>query len=197
MFDEFEEQRTSFQRIAVELGKADRDILANEEAILSLVDRVAVMEAWENELEQSVAFLNAQLNELEALAEVILKELPIAAEAVSPAVMAATGVNAGAVTRLSPADAERDRLFELAESLQLQLSELGGSLASLVSDSNASARPVPGPGPASNLLKVLNGQLESLLYVEQQVDDLRRSKLYTRKLSERAAIQMDRLLFQK
>lgn len=187
--EELEEQVNTFHRCAVELAKWDKDILGNEESLLALSDRVNQLESWESELEQNLAFISAQQAELESLLEMIEKELPAVTEAVAPNVMPG-----GTMTRLSPADAERDRLFSLAESLQSQLNDLSANLSDMIADSNDS-KPRSVDIKSDQMTSIMNEQLETLIWIDRQLDDLKRTKAYTKRLSEKAQVEHERMLF--
>ena len=174
----------TFHRAAVELGRRDRMILANEELILDLADRVGQLEAWEAELEQNLAYISAQQTELESLLALIERELPALSEELAPKVMPS-----GSMARLSHADLDRDRLFQMAETLQTQLNEIALNLNDLVDQTNSKHASFDNP-----TLRILNDQTETLAWIDKHLDGLKRTRAYTKKLSEKAVIENDRLL---
>lgn len=188
--EELEDQMNCFQKVAIELAAWDKEILANEEAILGLADRVNQVENWEAELEQNLAFIAAQQAELEGLLDLIEKELPAVADAMAPNVMPG-----GTMTRLSPADAERDRLFDLASSLQSQLNDLSMNLSEMINDSNHlnAQMSKDEDSKTKQVTQIMNEQIQTLAWVDRQLEDLNRTKAYTRKLADKAKQHHKRL----
>lgn len=171
-----------FQRQAVSLAEWDKRILANAERVATLNGRVTEIEQMQRGAEQGVAYVTAQQAELEALLDGIERELP-------------NMVTALGKTPLVGADADRNRTFELAESVQLQLNDVSTQLSQMVDQVNNAAVSVPPPVESSNsveITQILNNHVDVLAWIEGQITTLQKSALDVQKMSDRAHLEQER-----
>lgn len=181
-----ENQVQEFQRQAVSLAEWDKKIIKNAERVGKLNNKVSEIEQLQRDVEQGISYVTAQQAELEALLDGIDRELP--------KMNAALGK-----TPLAGTDAERNKTFELAESVQVQINDVSQQLSRMVEQINTAsvaATEAPSEGMTA-VAQILNNHMEVLAWIEQQVSNLQRSTLETQKLSERAHTEHERLALHK
>jgi len=184
--EELETQVAEFQRQSIEIAQWDQKIIKNGEKIVAFNERVLKIEALQSELDQNLAYVSAQQSELEGLLDGIDKELP--------ALVAATTRN----SLTTSVDLDRDRTFEMAEQVQNQVSELTTTLSQMVrevnSASESSSNSVPDTSqPVVDIVQILNAHLDTLQWIDQQVDDLKKSTASVARLSDRALTEHSRI----
>lgn len=189
--EELENLVSTFERQAVELAQWDKKVIHNGEQIIALSDRVGKLEAFQREVDQSLAYVVAQQSELEGLLDGIEREMP-------GFVQAAT---AGTV-RTTAVDAERDRMYESAEEVQRQIIEAANSLAQMIFEINAAAsanEPAPGPGEAASttalvdVAQVLNAHLDALQWIDHKVEELRKATQAINAQAAKVSSELERL----
>ena len=130
--------------------------------------------------------VTAQQAELEALLDGIDRELPKMNAALSK-------------TPLTGADSDRNKSFELAESVQVQLNDVSQQLSRMVEQINTSSvasAEEPNEGMTA-VAQILNNHMEALAWIEQQLTGLQRVASETQKMSERAHAEHERLALHK
>lgn len=189
--EELENLVSTFERQAVEVAQWDKKIIHNGEQIIALSDRVNKLEAFQKEVDQSLAYVVAQQSELEGLLDGIEREMP-------GFVQAAT---AGAV-RTTAVDAERDRIYESAEEVQRQVIEAANSLSQMIFEINAAAgagEPVLGTGEDTSVTalvdvaQILNAHLDALQWIDHKVEELRKTTQAVSAQAVKASSELERL----
>lgn len=173
--EELDRQTHTFQSTAVSLASTDRKVTANAERIISLASKVATQEARHRDLLQSIEYVRMQQGELESILDKLESDdLPRMAQAL------------GADSLVGPSDAQLGE----AEGLHEDTHELSRQVAASIRSINASSS--EHAGPMSDIVRILNAHLDSIRWIDEQIEDGRHEAAETTKLGDRIAVELAR-----
>ncbi|XP_044522591.1 nuclear pore glycoprotein p62 [Gracilinanus agilis] len=167
---ELEAQEKHFLHQATQVNAWDRSLLENGERIMSLHREVEKVKLDQRRLDQELDFILAQQKELEEL----LAPLEDAVR------------EQGGSIYLQHADEERERTYQLAETIDAQLKRMARDLKDVIEHLNAAGGPPDAADPLQQVCRILNAHTDSLQWVDQN------SALLQRKVEEVAKVFEDR-----
>lgn len=164
-----------FKSQAAKVAEWDRLLVENGEKIQKLYTSTYEAEKASNEIERQLSGVESQQDELtawldqyEAQLEELFKKQQLGSGGESKA---AGGVGDG----LGP-DQERERTYKLAEKLTDRLDEMGKDLAKMIKEINdmtgTLSKGSKPDDPLSQIVRVLNGHLHQLQWIDQNAADL-------------------------
>lgn len=170
---ELEEQEKVFLNQATQVNAWDRLLVNNGEKIISLNDSVEKVRLDQQRLEHELDFIKGQQTELED----ILKPLE------------------DSLSSVPTTDIERERTYQMAETLDAQLQRMSDDLREIIEHLNSSNRNQDESDPVVQISRVLNAHMDSLQWIDQTTAQVQKkldavSKLQDirRKESERTGV---------
>ena len=172
--EELDRQINSFQSTATSLATIDKRVTRHAHQIISLATRVSTNDIKQRHLMQSIEYLRQQQGDMEAVLDKLEAELPAVAQAL------------GADHLQGPDDVA----LEAIEDLQNLSSSLGDNVSTLVSRTNSLAK--ANSGPLSDLTTILNSHLETIQWVDVNLNKLTSEAKEVGKLGDRVQLEMSR-----
>jgi len=158
---ELEEQEKVFLNQATQVNAWDRLLMDNGEKIVKLHESVEKVKHDQQRLEHELDFVKSQQSELEE----ILRPLE------------------ASLLDAPPPDAERERIYSLAENMDAQLQRMGDDLREIIEHLNSANRSANESDPIVQISRVLNAHMDALQWVDQT------SGLVSKKLEEVTKLQ--------
>lgn len=183
--EELENLVSAFERQAVEIAQWDKRIVHNGEQIIALNDRVNKLEGLQKEVDQSLSYVVAQQTELENLLDGIERELPGLVQTVTGG-------------KQSVVDAERDRMYASAETVQKQVIDVANQLSKMIYEINTTASDTAVPEgemegqPLVEIAQILNAHLDALQWIDHKVDELKQASVALKGQASKASSEMER-----
>ena len=169
---ELEEQEKVFLNQATQVNAWDRMLVGNGEKIVTLNEAVEKVKLDQQRLEHELDFIKSQQTELED----ILKPLE-------------TGV-----ANAPPPDPERERTYQLAETLDAQLQRMSDDLREVIEHLNTTNRSQQDESdPVVQIGKVLNAHMDSLQWIDQTSAQVQRRLDEVAKMHETRARENERI----
>jgi nuclear pore complex protein Nup62 len=145
---ELQEQEALFIENATKVNDWDRSVMANGEKIAKLNKVVDAVRTEHTKLERDLDYLKTQQQEFESLLEPLessLSQIPSQTPAPEP---------------------EREHLYTLAESMDIQLQQMTEDLKEIIRHINDSNKPLDKSDPVSQIMKILNEHTDALQWIE-------------------------------
>lgn len=168
-----EEQEKVFLNQATQVNAWDRMLMDNGEKIVKLHESVEKVKLDQQRLEHELDFVKSQQSELDE----ILRPLE------------------ASLSDAPPPDAERERIYSLAENLDAQLQRMGDDLREIIEHLNSANRNTNDNDPIVQISRVLNAHMDALQWVDQtsnlvqkKLEDVTKLQGIRRKENERIGI---------
>lgn len=162
---DLDEQEKAFLTQASLVASWDRLLVSNGEKIVSLSESVERVKQDQSRLESELDFVRAQQRELEEML------LPLEDALAQEAQQAGGGAANGGATY----DAERERTFQLAETIDSQMRRLSDDLKEIIERINSSSRQnETNSDPISMIARILNAHTDALQWAETNCTTLQR-----------------------
>ncbi|CAG7837935.1 unnamed protein product [Allacma fusca] len=145
---ELQEQETLFIENATKVNAWDRSVMSNGEKIAKLNKVVDAVRTEHTKLERDLDYLKTQQQEFESLLEPLensLNSIPNQNQSAEP---------------------EREHLYTLAESMDIQLQQMTEDLKEIIRHINDSNKPLDKSDPVSQIMKILNEHTDALQWIE-------------------------------
>jgi len=127
-------------------------MMENAEQIFKLQSEVQRVQVGAKELDSSLEMINTQQNELHQMLDSLEMEMK----------------NLYNETEMGPTDEEREKGYELAETINSNLNQMSTTLKELITKLNrAYSKEEDEDNPVSQIIKILNAHLNSLQWVDQ------------------------------
>jgi nuclear pore complex protein Nup62 len=172
--EELDRQIHSFQSTATSLATIDRRVTGHAHQIISLASKVSTNETKQRHLMQSIEYLRQQQGDMEAVLDKLEAELPSMAQSL------------GADHLQGPDDVA----LEAVEDLQGMSASLGEGVSTIVSRTNALAKAHSGPLP--DLITILNSHLDTIQWLDANLNKLTTEARDVGRLGERVQLEMAR-----
>lgn len=131
------------------INQADSLLINNADNICRLNETLQKLTAQQTKIDQQLDFIVYQQNELEKLLEPLENiRIEIAGD---------------------PASEEREFTYNMVESVNSELSSIGGDLETFIKKLNDNKSNADSSDPLSSINKVLNAHMDALVYIETQV----------------------------
>lgn len=174
---ELDERVRDFTHLAGEVKAWDSVLLSNGEEISKLYNGLQALDPISNTVSESLDYVENQQKEMEAVLDAYESQLDelLQGRQGSSSALTLSGAGSGGS---SNANTEREKAYQLAESLNNQLDDLSRSLTSLINEvnslsgSSSSESQQLGADPVSAITAILNAHLGSLSWIEKNVDTL-------------------------
>lgn len=170
---ELEEQEKVFLNQATQVNAWDRLLMTNGEKIVKLHESVEKVKLDQQRLEHELDFVKSQQLELDEILRPLEESLVDA----------------------PPPDAERERIYSLAENLDAQLQRMGDDLREIIEHLNSANRTTNDNDPIVQISRVLNAHMDALQWVDQtsgavqkKLDEVTKVQEIRRKESERIGL---------
>lgn len=167
---ELEELEKVFLNQATQVNAWDRLLMENGEKIVKLHESVEKVKLDQQRLEHELDFVKSQQTELDELLQ------PLEASLVDA----------------PPPDAERERIYSLAENMDAQLQRMGDDLREVIEHLNSANRSTNDSDPIVQISRVLNAHMDALQWIDQtsglvqkRLDEVTKVQDIRRKESER------------
>jgi nuclear pore complex protein Nup62 len=177
---ELDERVREFTHLAGEVKAWDSVLLSNGDEISKLYNGLQALDPITHTVNESLDYVENQQKEMEAVLDAYesqLDELLSGRQGSSSALT--LGGSGGGSSAPSNANSEREKAYQLAESLNNQLDDLSRSLTSLINEvnslsgsSSSESQQQLGADPVSAITAILNAHLGSLSWIEKNVDTL-------------------------
>lgn len=175
---ELDERVRDFTHLAGEVKAWDSVLLSNGDEISKLYNGLQALDPISNTVNESLDYVENQQKEMEAVLDAYESQLDELLQGRQGASSALTLTGAGSSSSTN-ANTEREKAYQLAESLNNQLDDLSRSLTSLINEVNSlsgssttESQQQLGADPVSAITAILNAHLGSLSWIEKNVDTL-------------------------
>jgi len=159
---ELEDTEKQFLNQASQVNAWDQLLVKNGENILELNDSVKRVRQDQQRLEHELDFVSGQQAELE--------------EALRPLEQAMAGT--------TTVDTERERTYQLAESLDAQLKRMSEDLKEVISHLNSGNRGVDTQDPIAQISKILNTHMDSLQWIDSNASSIEKQLLQVSRITD-------------
>jgi len=157
--EEIEELVEEFRKQAIQVGRWDRQIIANEDKIVALHKESQALRVSHKELEMNLDAVLAQQSDLSRVLDTLEAEIAQAfGEKIIPGV-----VGSG----MSPADMDRQRMHQQTNALSKDLDAVSSMLREIIDKINDSKKLSDGD-ILGQIVTVLNAHLTSLQYLDER-----------------------------
>lgn len=153
---DLEEQEKIFLQQAAEVNNWDKILIQNGEKITSLHNDMEKVKADQKRLSHELDYVVAQQRELEDML-VQLEE--------------SVKTSDGAMYT-QHTDLERDRTYQMAETIDSQLKRMVQDLKEIIEHMNTSNTPRDSTDPMTQIAKILNAHMNSLQWIDQSTSAL-------------------------
>ena len=155
---ELEEQEKVFLNQATQVNAWDRLLMTNGEKIVSLHETVEKVKLDQQRLEHELDFVASQQSELEEVLRPLEESLANA----------------------PPPDPERERIYQLGETLDAQLQRMSEDLREIIEHINSTNRSQDQADPIVQISRVLNAHMDSLQWsTEAKLDRFMKQRTST------------------
>lgn len=175
---ELDDRVREFTHLAGEVKAWDSVLLSNGEEISKLYNGLQALDPISNTVNESLDYVENQQKEMEAVLDAYESQLDELLQGRQGSSSALTLPGAGSGGSVN-ANADREKAYQLAESLNNQLDDLSRSLTSLINEvnslsgsSSSESQQQLGADPVSAITAILNAHLGSLSWIEKNVDTL-------------------------
>lgn len=176
---ELDERVRDFTHLAGEVKAWDSVLLSNGEEISKLYNGLQALDPISNTVNESLDYVENQQKEMEAVLDAYESQLDELLQGRQGSSSALTLSGASGPGGSANANTEREKAYQLAESLNNQLDDLSRSLTSLINEvnslsgsSSSESQQQLGADPVSAITAILNAHLGSLSWIEKNVDTL-------------------------
>lgn len=176
---ELDERVRDFTHLAGEVKAWDSVLLSNGEEISKLYNGLQALDPISNTVNESLDYVENQQKEMEAVLDAYESQLDELLQGRQGSSSALSLPGASGPGGPSNANNEREKAYQLAESLNNQLDDLSRSLTSLINEVNSlsgssstESQQQLGADPVSAITAILNAHLGSLSWIEKNVDTL-------------------------
>lgn len=168
---ELEDMEKVFLNQATQVNAWDQLLLKNGEKILTLNESVSSVRQDQQRLEHELDFVAGQQAELEEA----LRSLELS------------------VGGSAPVDMERERTYQLAESLDGQLKRMSEDLKEVISHLNSTTTGLTTSHPLAQIGKILNAHMDSLQWIDSNATTIEKQLASVARLAEIHRRDSDRL----
>ncbi|KAI9798625.1 MAG: hypothetical protein M1825_005049 [Sarcosagium campestre] len=166
--------QTEFQNYAQKIATWDRLLVENGEKITKLYTSTFDAERASSEVERQLSAVEGQQDELSGWLDRYEREVD-----------EMTSKQVGQGEALQGPDQERERTYKLAERLSDRMDEMGADLKSMIEEINSASVALSQTNkeedPLSQIVKILNGHLSSLQWIDQNAATLQAKVLAAQK----------------
>ncbi|XP_056657805.1 nuclear pore glycoprotein p62-like isoform X1 [Monodelphis domestica] len=173
---ELEDQEKHFLHQATQVNAWDQTLIENGEKITSLHREVEKVKLDQKRLDQELDFILSQQKELEDL----LTPLEEAVKEQSGTIY------------LQHADEEREKTYQLAETIDAQLKRMAQDLKDVIEHLNVSGGSPDTGDPLQQVCKILNAHMDSLQWIDQNSASLQRKVEEVSKVCESRRKEQER-----
>ncbi|XP_044537166.1 nuclear pore glycoprotein p62-like [Gracilinanus agilis] len=173
---ELEDQEKHFLHQATQVNAWDQTLIENGEKITSLHREVEKVKLDQKRLDQELDFILSQQKELEDL----LTPLEEAVKEQSGTIY------------LQHADEEREKTYQLAETIDAQLKRMAQDLKDVIEHLNVSGGSPDTSDPLQQVCKILNAHMDSLQWIDQNSASLQRKVEEVSKVCESRRKEQER-----
>lgn len=162
---ELQERTVKFRQQAETLGEWDRRIIVNRNLLIKLESEVASTVESQHSLERQLELIETHQLEVEKSLESMEEEAEKLYREERPSLLE------------DEAAATRDMMFEQAEFVERELERMGEQIKETIQNMNAAALGsdsdmVDGANPLDLVVRILNNQLTSLLWIDEKAGEL-------------------------